>query len=42
MTFYVQGLSGHERMVPGDIFKESVVEKTEKIMPLQAIDVTSQ
>jgi len=24
MTFYMQGLSGHERMTPGEIFKEPV------------------
>ncbi len=38
MTFYVQGLSGHERMPLGEVFKEPVVEKTGAITPGHAID----
>jgi len=38
MTFYIQGLSGHERMPLGEVFKESVVEKTAATAPTHAID----
>ena len=42
MTFYVHGLSGHERMSPGEIFKESAVEKTEAIPPTHTVDEEEQ
>jgi len=38
MTFYVQGLNGHELMPLVKIFKEPVVEKTEAIVPKRAIN----
>lgn len=38
MPFYVQGLSGHELMPIGKIFKEKVVEETKAIVAERAID----
>ncbi|MCF6282069.1 MAG: CBS domain-containing protein [Candidatus Polarisedimenticolaceae bacterium] len=42
MTFYVQGLSGHERMPLGEIFKEPVVEKTAATASTHAINEKKQ
>ncbi|HHS84042.1 MAG TPA: CBS domain-containing protein [Gammaproteobacteria bacterium] len=38
MTFFVQGLNGHERMPLERVFKKAVVEKTEATTPVRAID----
>ncbi len=38
MTFYVQGLNGHERMPQGEIFKDTAVEKTEAVAPAPTVD----
>ncbi len=42
MTFFVQGLNGHERMPLEKVFKEKVVEKTEAITPVRAVDEKEQ
>ena len=38
MTFFVQGLNGHERMPLEKVFKEKMVEKTEAVTPARAVD----
>ncbi len=38
MTFFVQGLNGHERMPLERVFKEKVVEKAEAVTPVRAVD----
>jgi len=38
MTFFVQGLSGHEQMPLGKVFKEAIAEKVAAIVPEHAID----
>ncbi len=42
MTFFVQGLNGHERMPLEKVFKEKVVEKTEAVTPPRAVDEKEQ
>jgi len=37
MTFFVQGLNGHERMPLEKVFKEKMVEKTEAVTPPRAV-----
>ncbi len=37
MTFFVQGLNGHERMPLERVFKERVVEKTEAVSSVRAV-----
>lgn len=37
MTFYVQGLNGHEQMTLGELFKERVVGKTQATVAVRAI-----
>ncbi len=42
MTFFVQGLNGHERMPLEKMFKEKMVEKTEAVTPVRAVDEKEQ
>ncbi len=42
MTFFVQGLDGHERMPLEKVFKEKMVEKTEAVTPPRAVDEDEQ
>ena len=42
MTFFVQGLNGHERMPLERVFKDRVVEKTEAVTPAPAVGEREQ
>jgi len=37
MTFFVQGLNGHEQMALGELFKEHAVGKTQATVAVRAI-----